>query len=181
MVGGLGAAPKVEERRRAKAGGADTLKNAQIFEIFHPDTSVRAFGKRYFPKDIPGLIRKHKCCDLMFLSHQGDGQNPGGVSFLDPDTDPDTYIPVLPGPSVVTVDGEINMRVGRIEDEIRSALKANQCKTCNTFLYTCGRPGANGFADNRQKIADRIGCDVYGTRQTIFQVFRNKKLWPVPG
>jgi hypothetical protein len=67
------------------------------------------------------------------------------------------------------------MRVGRIEDEIRSALKANQCKTCNTFLYTCGRPGANGFADNRQKIADRIGCDVYGTRQTIFQVFRNRR------
>jgi len=104
--------------------------------------------------EIPGHVEKNGCCEILFLSHQGEGENPGGISSKDP---VNGYTPYLPSPD------------GNLEKEIRTALDKNGCKkNCEIFLYACGQSPGSKYYDTqknaRKKLAKDLGCTVWGTK-----------------
>lgn len=129
-----------------------------IFEIFHgTDLAGEQIPEHRTVNDIPMLIRRTGCCELIFLSHQGADANPGGISF---GLGNEEYDPVLPSKN------------GSLEERIRVMLTLNKCAAkggCDMFLYACGK-NDDKVDSARLTLAKLVGCNVYGTKQTIHTV-----------
>jgi hypothetical protein len=121
---------------------------------------------------IPEIIRRMKCCEIVFFGHQGGSSNPGGtVSYPPGDGD---RIVVLPNEE--------------LEKQIKQALKDAGCKSCKLFTYSCSSENVNEVDKVRLKIASNTGCDVYGLRGEPFKASgspqnhtANCEKWPKEG
>lgn len=97
---------------------------------------------------IPEIIRRMKCCEIVFFGHQGGSSNPGGTVSYPPGD----------GDRVVVLPNE------ELEKQIKEALKDAGCKSCKLFTYSCSSEDVDKVDKVRLKIAANTGCDVYGLR-----------------
>ena len=116
------------------------------------------------PYEIVNIIIRKKCCKVLLFGHQGETN--GGISSQ-PTTDPPGgttptpefvphplphwWVPVLPNED--------------LEKQIGIAFKNNKCKECSIYNYACAAfepSDEKEFNDNRQRIANNTGCDLYG-------------------
>ena len=105
------------------------------------------------PSVIPDIIRKNKCCEVIFMGHQGGtNRNSGGVVSYPGDG---SKIQVLPNDD--------------LEKRMKEAFKDINCRNCQIYNYACASVDEDTVNKNRNRIAKNTGCDVYGLNAEPFQ------------
>ena len=107
------------------------------------------------PSDIANGIRQHGCSEIWISGHASDSTgNPSGTHVGWPT--PRVVIP--------SIDGSVEL-------DIRRALIESGSRGASVFMYICGGKSSDPLGplrdEQRKRLADSIGCDVFGSTVPI--------------